>query len=107
MTRLMLSLIAAVFMIAAASIAYASCGASHYSAVSIDPSGHTVVSIQAPSHETVTASHDYVTLDSNGHWTAYRFEGSAASSRMAGEHMKKTTNMYCFDASSRFCANAY
>jgi len=107
MKKLMLSLMAAAFMLAGASLVNADCGLSHTKATSIDPSGLTVVSIEAPSHEIVKVSHDVVALDSNGLWKAYTFRDSSPDYRFASDRMNTSHNLYCFDATSKFCANAY
>lgn len=108
MRTLMMMLMAAVVVTLSATAVQAGSMHDSSSLSAIDSNGYTVVSINHASSDIVLTSHNAVTLDSNGYWTASNvWSGSSESMGMAGSEKMSKDKLYCFDSGSKFCAAAF
>lgn len=107
MKRLLMLVMAGVFVMLSASLSRADMVNTDYAALNaIDSEGLTVVAITAPSAPIIVASDEMIYLDSNMEWsvadlTKVSSSGSVAAVKSGGTHGE---NLYCFDSESLFCA---
>ena len=104
MKTLILSVVASIFMMAAASTAMAGTMSSSYHGLgAIDSTGVSVVSVATPSSPISLASTDRIYLDSNMVWGVDNIRHIEFGAALAGK--MEEPKLYCFDFVHRFCAN--
>jgi len=109
MKKMLSTLFVALFVMAAASIAYAGMAGTNYNGLNtLDPSGQTILAVHSPVAPVVLSSHGQIYLDSGKIWAVNDVRNISPSKAFAtGTGMKGTSKLYCFDSGSKFCAKAY
>lgn len=107
MKTLMMSLMAAAFVLVAASMASANMmGSDYHGLTAIDSAGIASIAIHSPSAPVVKAESEKLVFDSNGLFAVNVLKATETSA-VAGTDMEKGKNLYCFDSVTKFCAKAY
>lgn len=112
MKTLMMSLMAAAFVLVAASLASANMmGSGHHSLNAIDPAGVASIEIrEAASPVGFVKVYDKISLDPNNLWVVNDIYSDhtgyeTIAEKVGMEGTEKT--LLCFDSVSKFCAKAY